>query len=173
MAQTRTCTACVKTPGEWVSLAFTSLEGKVYPERRRPCLTCKGALEIEAPNEAEIRAAVAGRPKNGRPTLRSKRPDDERAYYVWRIARFHGGADVTLPMMATLSLGRDPWKPELDALADRIASEVFGTRLAGASRWATALGYIPEAPAGLPASAYPCGPVADADKPEEEAAELT
>jgi len=99
--------------------------------------------------------------------------DGARIYYVWRLARFHGGADVTLPMTADMLLGGDPFRNELDAMAEYVAEKVFGTTMAAAYRWGNLLGFNKgETPAGLPASAYEGGPVADDDKPEWEAAEI-
>jgi hypothetical protein len=101
--------------------------------------------------------------------LRSAKPDQgtilgRRAAYVWRWARFHGGADVTMP--CTVDNAGDPWGKDLDVIADRVARHVFGTDMAAAHRWGTALGLTSSAPAGLPASAYAGGPEhdgADAD----------
>jgi len=61
------------------------------------CVFCKGTGTFEEPNYEEICKAI-----KGRKGLRSARPQAKRAYYVWRLARFHGGADVTMPMMAML-----------------------------------------------------------------------
>lgn len=88
-----------------------------------------------------------------------------RAYYVWRLARFHGGADVTMPMMADLVTRCDPFKRELDALSEMVAKKVYGTDMAAATRWGRALGYnVPDSP-NLPASAQSGGPVHDGNDP--------
>jgi hypothetical protein len=106
-------------------------------------------------------------------TLRSRRPEPDRAYYVWRMARFHGGADVTMPMTASLAVAGDPYVPYLDVVADKVAEAVYGTARAGSIRWAGAMGYDTVAEPGLPASAYPGGPVVtDGDKPYSEQLEL-
>lgn len=97
---------------------------------------------------------------------------EARVYYVWRLARFHGGADVTMPMTADLLLRADPFKKELDLIAEHIARRVFGTDMAAAYRWGTALGFVQAAPKGLPETAYESGPVADEFKPAWEALEL-
>ena len=58
------------------------------------------------------------------------------AYYVWRMARFHGGVDVTMPIMASLFAPKDKvLLATLDTLADVIAKESFGTNMAAARRW--------------------------------------
>ncbi|MFI5296624.1 MAG: hypothetical protein ACHREM_00885 [Polyangiales bacterium] len=97
-----------------------------------------------------------------------------RVYFVWRIARFHGGADVTMPITAQTMIQGDPYVDVLEALATIVAKVQFGTDRAAAHRWAPLLGgggsHV--APPGLPASAYPCGPVADLFKPDFEAAEI-
>ena len=187
MATTRVCKRC---NGSKVTVrdAFTyhecdaagNLTGRShdYPRRVDKCYACDGLGDLPEPDARAICAAIAGR--GGKSTtvsflptkLCSKRPDDRRAYYVWRLARFHGGADVTMPMCATLDNGNDPWLPELDKLADAVAKQVFGTDLAAAHRWGRALGYLDRDMPGLPDSAYSGSRVADADKPEEELDEL-
>lgn len=109
----------------------------------------------------------------GRKGLRSKRPDSKRAYYVWRLARFHGGVDVTMPVCAMMDVGGDPFRAELDQLAEAVAKHVFGTDMAAAYRWSGLL-YTSKGPtpAGLPATAYANGPVIMAEKPESELVEL-
>lgn len=77
-----------------------------------------------------------------------------------------------MPMTADLVVRSDPFKPELDKLAELVAKKVFGTDMAGAYRWAGALGYNVTVPAGLPAAAYAGGPVADENKPVWEQLEL-
>lgn len=143
----------------------------------KPCLTCNGHIYIEAPDVQAIVTLI-----KGRKGLRSKAPDvhgtnwtlpNLRAYYVWRMARFHGGMDVTMPVTATTLVHGDPFVPELGALAEAIAKRVYGTDMAAAYRWAGALGGSAAVPDGMPASAYSFGPVVlDGNKPEEELAEL-
>lgn len=135
----------------------------LYPK----CPFCKGIGAFEEPNVDEILKAI-----RGRKGLRSARPRDRRAYYVWRLARFHGGADVTMPMNVMYENDGDPWLKELDELADAVAKHVFGTTMAAAHRWGRALGYVQEDIPGLPDSAYFGGRVADEHKPAEEVEEL-
>ena len=142
--------------------------GVRYETRPTRCLSCDGRGYFLPPDPAAIVAACLGR----KGKLASKRPADDRAYYVWRMARFHGGADVTLPMSAQLGVRNDPFALVLDTYADALAQRVYGTCLAGAHRWGRALGHLDRDMPGLPDSAYSGGRVADADKPEEEAAEL-
>lgn len=68
------------------------------------------------------------------------------AYYVWRMARFHGGADITMPpIMAMLFVDSRHYSQgdisELDRFADTLAEETFGTSMAVALRWGRALGF--------------------------------
>lgn len=165
------CTKC-KGTGEMHrdALPAGTYGGTYYPAvpaRTDPCCYCHGAgwfapLDVPAICE-EIK---------GRKGLRSARPKSSRAYYVWRLARFHGGADVTMPVCAMLDINGDPFEKQLELLADAVAKKVFGTDLAAACRWGNALGHNITVPDNMPPSAYSCGPVADADKPESEQMEL-
>jgi hypothetical protein len=58
-----------------------------------------------------------------------------RAYYVWRWARFHGGEDVTLPFTAGYRCGSDPCKETIDRWANVVARNAFGTDKEGTGRW--------------------------------------
>jgi len=82
----------------------------------------------------------------------------DRAYYVWRLARFYGGQDVRLPVMATLALTSDPERKALDRIAQAVARIEYGTSVAGVIRWANALGEDVPVPADQPATARPGGP---------------
>ena len=149
-----------------------------YFGEERTCSRCGGRGTFDEPDYAAIFKAVTtsrGAAK-GRRRFRAGKPPaadgDPRVYFVWRLARFHGGADVTMPVWAMTLNDGDPYEPELDAFASDLARRVFGTDLAAAYRWAGALGGDVQVPDGLPASAYSCGPVADGNKPAEEAGEL-
>lgn len=68
---------------------------------------------------------------------------DPVSYYVWRMARFHGGADVTMPMVAMFTRGsvtkeQNAWA---DNMADQIAIETFGSKFKAAERWSRVFGY--------------------------------
>lgn len=156
---------CGKCEGKGKTNPWTSSSGKQYPAR--PCPFCDGSGKFAKPDVGQIVAAI-----KGRKGLRSKRPDDSRAYYVWRMARFHGGVDVTLPMTATLEVAGDPYLPILDIISDKVAIQVYGTDRAGARRWAGALGRQLPPDNSLPATAQPGGPVLLGDKPESEILEL-
>jgi hypothetical protein len=108
------------------------------------CYVCQGRKFFPALDVDAIRAAI-----KGRKGLRSARPKwiggrgieamhASRCYYVWRMARFHGGVDMRMPMMADLEVGGDPFQRELDALADAAAIQYFGSDLRAARRWAAA-----------------------------------
>lgn len=144
----------------------------VYADSNRVCYSCKGAGHFAPLDVESIVSAI-----KGRKGLRSARPAyalGARPYYVWRLARFHGGADVTMPVCAGMDISGDPFRAELDALADAVAKRVFGTDLAAAYRWRGAMGGSDSVPAGLPASAYAGGPVlTSGEKPESELLELT
>ena len=163
---TRPCKSC-NGKGSVFHKGFTSLEGKVYPDTTRRCFACEGTGQFAKPDFRAILSAI-----KGRKGLCSKRPKDRRAYYVWRMTRFHGGADVTMPVGASMEVHGDPYVAELDRLVDLVAKRVFGTDLAAAHRWGRALGIVDRDMPGLPGSAYAGGPVADGDKPLEEILEL-
>lgn len=164
------CTRC-KGTGITVREAFVGPTGTHWPRTEEPCPFCDGRGTFSPPDCAAIVKAI-----KGRKGLRSKRPDDARAYYVWRFARFHGGADVNLPMMATFEVAGDPYVKHLDVLAELVAQRVYGTDKAAAMRWAHAMGHeVSDAYLKgeiLPPSAQPGGPVADSFKPMSEALEL-
>jgi hypothetical protein len=87
----------------------------------------------------------------------SKRPKDDRAAYLWRWIRFHGGIDVTFPM--TFGLGGDPYEDQLGDVAEYVAFKMYGHRSAGVARWGNLLTNNPISTAGMPWSAQPGGPV--------------
>lgn len=144
--------------------------GNSRSDASRPCPFCDGRGRFGRPDVTHLVDMIKGR-KPG--TLRSRRPDPDRAYYVWRMARFHGGADVTMPMNASFAVTGDPYVPYLDVVADKVAKAVYGTDLAGSVRWAGAMGYDVTPEPNLPASAMPGGPVVmDDHKPHTEQLEL-
>lgn len=111
----------------------------------------------------------------GRKGLRGTRPTEPRSYYVWRMARFHGGRDVTMPVIAFFGVHGDPFRSELDTLASLLAREVFGTDMAAAHRWGGLLGLNKGGinQKNLPSSAFENGPVVgDRHKPDDELVEL-
>ena len=172
------CNRC-KGTGITVLEAFTSsFDGKSYPRTERPCGYCYGAGEFLAPSFKEILDLILSARGKNKGKVKTARPEfartilADRAYYVWRMARFHGGADVTMPMAASMNVRGDPYRDELDTMADAVARASFGTDLAAANRWGSALGLIPRDLPGLPATAYSGGPVHDGNKPDEELAEL-
>ncbi len=171
------CTYC-KGVGTRTSPAIEGFEARTY---RCHCCDGKGtfpALDVQA--IAEMISAGKGDKKRFRKAWPSKLSPYStsdvtirRAYFVWRIARFHGGADVTMPMMAGMVANGDPFKPVLEELARVVAVKVFGNHRAGASRWARAMGYQVASSANEPASAFEGGPVVtEGQKPAFEALEL-
>lgn len=151
----RACTRC-KGVGTYTHAGFTSLEGKVYPDTTYTCHSCKGEKTFTAPDAKAIIALITTGRKGGESGRRMraswpayKKGDDTynryenrtaaRAYYVWRLARFHGGKDMTLPMTADVVCGGDPFKKELDTMSEEVAKHVFGTDMAAANRWHRAL----------------------------------
>ena len=119
-----------------------------YANRTDPCSSCNGTGSFYAPNLDAIKAAIYATQGKNKGKLRASMVstfndhDKARAYYVWRLARFHGGKDVTMPGMADFAIRGDSFKSELDKYSEIVAKESFGTDLAGAARWARAFGII-------------------------------
>jgi len=175
----RPCTRC---HGEGRTHSTWAVENGYEGPEGKKCHCCEGKGSFPGLDVAKIVDALfttKGKSRSFRKSFPSKLNHFSstfggRCYYVWRLARFHGGADVTMPMTADMVTGGDPFKKELDALADLVAKKVYGTDLAAAYRWGGLLGFAPRnAPKGLPGSAYEGGPVVmDGEKPWWEAAEL-
>ena len=87
--------------------------------------------------------------------VRSQGSEAARVYYLWRMARFHGGADVTMPMEAISVTSGDPCVPLLDVLAESLARAIYGSDKAAAYRWGRLLkdATLPEYPPGVALSA--------------------
>lgn len=128
---------------------------------------------VSKPNAAGRRTFRRSWPSKLSP-WRTNDPVVRRAYYVWRMARFHGGADVTMPFTANCVVHGDPHIDCVDLIASLVAQRVFGTDRAAMYRWGNLLGFVKDAPpAGLPESAYEGGPVVTSgEKPDFEALEL-
>jgi hypothetical protein len=151
------CTVC-HGEGKTHHEAF-EFEGHSYPERWDPCNACQGFGYFTPPDAGDIaKRIVTTRKARGKPagSFRSsmtsptigRNPSEaerleqinaERAYYVWRLARYHGGADMTMPWTATLFSRGDPYVPILDVMADKVAEKVYGTSFAAAAMWGPAL----------------------------------
>lgn len=67
-----------------------------------------------------------------------------RAYYIWRMARFHGGIDMRMPMSATWGISKESKevKDQLDTFADEVAKKYLGSDMRAAMRWGRAFGVI-------------------------------
>lgn len=170
---------CGRCKGEGVTHSTWQKENNLEGAEGTVCSSCKGAGEYPGVDLDKLvaglfttrggkrfRASFNSRPAFGNVHV-------ARVYYVWRMARFHGGADVTMPVTADLVVRSDPFKKDLDAIADEIAKRVFGTDLAAAYRWSNALGGDVKVPDGLPSSAYSGGPVVTSgEKPDFEQLEL-
>lgn len=177
------CTRC-KGTGTRVSSAWTSDAGKHYPERTDPCYACHGEKTfpgLDIPAIVELVMTGKGDKRRFRKSWPSKMSPwgnknvtERRAYFIWRLARFHGGADVTMPMTAMDATTGDPFKEALDALSDVVAKKVFGTDRAALARWGGLLGFSnAQSEPGLPSSAYEGGPVVtEGVKPSFEKGEL-
>lgn len=110
------------------------------------CSDCDGRGYFAAPDFKAILKAIEGRKRVISPllgheikALRAKRPDDGRAYYVWRMTRFHSGADVCMPVVASWEVSGDPYRKELDDFAAGFAAVLTGKGSIGTQRWAHAM----------------------------------
>lgn len=161
----RACTSC-KGAGYGLRDGFNYItdDGKhrSHPTRWEVCGYCNGAGWFHAPRPSDLIKQVTGRKPR---TLRSKRPDDARPYFVWRLARFHSGKDVCLPMGAEIEIAGDPYQNVLDELAGLIAKAYFGSGNVGTARWQQAM-YGSHSFKDLPP--HLDGPVHDGQKPLEE-----
>lgn len=160
------CTRCKgegTVPEHW--------DGEHYQEQpvgRKLCVYCRGKKTFDPPDVPAILQAIKGR-KGLRSSMTFEMSrGNPRAYYVWRLARFHGGKDVTMPMTACILIEGDPFHDLLDKIAELVAKKAFGTDMAAAYRWAGALGHSVSVPDGMPASAYSSGPTYDSNKPDFE-----
>lgn len=146
----------------------TAVYGDPYGATRE-CFNCSGLGEFPSPlHDYETIRSLIVNPKTGKTfstslhsaagkeralargyswrdtSAASNRLVLRRAQYVWRMARWHSGADgrganLGGAIMAEIDLGSDPYKPELDALADKIACECHGSDLYAARRWKQAM----------------------------------
>lgn len=117
------------------------------PEHTSRCRGCDGHRQWLVPDYAEIvRGCLASRGvKQGEWRKNTWReyhiPDwhvrvtDKRIRYVWRLGRWHGGVDTSLPYLEMTILEGDPWLPELDAVAEIAAHAHLGTSLEGLRVW--------------------------------------
>tara|TARA_Y100000004_G_scaffold190198_1_gene246976 strand:+ start:199 stop:666 length:468 start_codon:yes stop_codon:yes gene_type:complete len=128
------------------------------------CSDCEGRGFFESPDLVQLSKAIKGR-KPG--TVRSKKPEDCRAWFLWRMVRFHSGQDVTLPMTATMAISGDPFKPTLEIAAEMIARHLTGKESIGTARWHHAIHGDTPADASILDM-----PVANGDKPFAERLEL-
>lgn len=118
--------------------------------KEKPCRACDARGDFpEVDLESILNLILAKQGKNkGKPRASMTAPwganstvETTRAYYVWRLARFHGGLDVTMPVMADMVCNGDPFKNKLDAISQAVAKRAFGSDMVGAMTWAKALGY--------------------------------
>lgn len=138
-------------------------EGYNFPDR--PCYFCDGKGVLGGFDPLTIVKACfvvkpgkSARFRQSPPSkwsARKRGSDGARAYYVWRMVRFHGGKDVTMPMEAISVCEGDPALPLLDVLVSVVAKRVCGTDRAAAYRWGRLLvdPTLPEYPPGEPLSA--------------------
>ena len=149
------------------------LPGISHDSEPRPCPYCKGRLFGAIDVEGILKAITASRGARKGQLLQSRPPYSRgyRAYYVWRLARFHAGIDVCLPMMAYMDVRGDPYQPILDLLAETIAEKLTGHGSAGRARWQSALGTGDPDTTGMPDTARSSGPDYMGPKPAVECLE--
>lgn len=156
--EVRACLHC-KGKGTTFHAGFQALAnddgspGTIYPDRTQKCYKCNGDKEYPAPDFQTLLEMIttARGMKNGERKILSsfpsklKRYEDRkanRAYFIWRMARFHGGKDMTQPFTASLLIGGDPFYEELEVMADNVAKAYFGSDMEAAKQWARAFGIL-------------------------------
>lgn len=117
-------------------------EVQFLEEWRRECETCDGFGKVHI-DTCQILNAITTR----KGTLYRSLPKEARltygAEYVWRMARFHGGADTTMPVMCFYSIGCHGILKEdaqavlkvLDKIVDAVAKVYLGTDTAAVEAW--------------------------------------
>ena len=118
--------ACVWCRGNGTFPTLTSQYSRVVDLLRGKKPGLRKSRPVQAPNGCDFDTKIA----------------HDRAYYVWRLARFHGGLDMHLPIVAELGSSADPDLKLLDAMADDVAEKFLGTKHAAALRWGRALGGV-------------------------------
>ena len=131
----RNCTRC---NGEGTTIRKGFYEGKHVKGGKYVCRSCKGARQFAPPHEEIIREIIVSCLTR---KLRSVFPSGDynrftdinaaRAYYVWRLARWNGGVDKSIPAFADIALQGEPFRYELNAIGEKLAREFFGTDLEG------------------------------------------
>lgn len=125
------------------------IQSSTYRVGNSPCFSCMGSTLWHEPDQLAIEAMIKGR--KGKLASRPPKRDSTdpatyqrqcRAAYVWRMARFHGGVDMTMPTIDPLFVRHDPYHEILDTMADAMARKYLGSDLRAARRWGTAMGII-------------------------------
>jgi hypothetical protein len=144
----KNCTRC-NGKGTIFHRGFVGGSGTVYPDEDRKCSSCQGSKVFPEVNLKDVLMRIIAKQGKNKGRVRASFPsplrnegiEAGRAYFVWRLARFHGGRDMTMPVVADMIIGGDPYREELDRVASEIAKLFFGTDLAAALVWGRALGF--------------------------------
>lgn len=113
------------------------------------CRTCEGSARVSVDTD-QILLAITTRKNTLYRSLPASARDTYGAEYVWRMARFHGGIDTSMPVMCFYSVGchgilRDEAKAVLeilDRVSEAVARTYLGTDTAAVEQWGRALGLI-------------------------------
>lgn len=103
------------------------------------CFSCDGAQMFQRPDFAAIADTLVITRKGVTGVRKSRGKLQGRTYYVWRLYQFHSGRDVSLPMVAEMDLGDDPYRDYLDLLARALVGRFQSTGSVGGARWRKAL----------------------------------
>lgn len=113
----------------------------------RQCRRCAGGKLFPAINLRDVMDRILAKQGKNKGKLRASMVspfpgtlEEQRAYFVWRLARFHGGRDMTMPIMAETSVDGDPFHKELDQIASVVARIFFRTDRAALMMWGKAFG---------------------------------
>lgn len=138
------CSAC-KGTGVFRNRKCAACSGSGKNSIDVTCLSCQGNGKLSVPTKDWVFSQLVKADGSVRSSAPADKTDvDKCVKYVWRIARFHGGVDTHMPVMADLlaSCFCKETVSMLDEWASCLAKEKFGTDLAAAFIWGKVMGYI-------------------------------
>ena len=113
---------------------------RIGADYSRPCHYCGGTGELPEINAELIELALIARGtlrKSAPPVKSRNNVFGKRCYYVWRLAQFHGGVDMRMPMGAEIEChGASVSELDtLDSVANFLAKKYLGSNMRAALRY--------------------------------------